>query len=184
VYTNSNGDYSAAWLPFVTGNYLLKATYEGDAENLGTSETVNFAVTQFAEKNILFSVSSNSTVSSLAFNSESSELNFTVSGPNGTSGYTKATIAKSLVSNAENIKVYLDEKQLSFEVTSDADSWLLSFTYTHSTHRVCISLARTPAGAAFLGIEYWAWILIAIITAFVGTSLLVYVKNANGKLLF
>jgi hypothetical protein len=89
----------------------------------------------------IFSVESNSTVTELAFNSTSSELTFVVHGPSRTAGYVKATIAKSLIPNTKNIKVYLDEKQLNYEVTSNTDSWLLSFTYTHSTHQVSINLA-------------------------------------------
>ncbi|MCW4034732.1 MAG: hypothetical protein NWF03_05150, partial [Candidatus Bathyarchaeota archaeon] len=37
TYTDSEGHYSATWLPSVTGNYLIKANYEGDADTLGTS---------------------------------------------------------------------------------------------------------------------------------------------------
>jgi hypothetical protein len=173
VYTDTDGAYSATWLPSVTGNFMVKATYEGDENNLGTSETVNFAVTGFAEKNILFSVSSNSTVSSLAFNSEHSELSFTVSGPNGTKGYAQVTIAKSLISNAENMKVLLDGKELDHEATSNADSWLLSFNYSHSTHKVSIAMSTT----SFLGVEYWTWIVVAISLAVVGASFLVYIKK-------
>jgi outer membrane protein assembly factor BamB len=164
VYTGSDGSYSATWLPSVTGNYLIKATYEGDADTLGTSsEIVNFAVTNFAEKNLLFSASSNSTVTSLAFNSTTSELSFTVSGPSETTGYVKVAIAKSLVSNPENIKVYLDGNQLNYEVTSNEDSWLLTFTYKHSTHQVRISLATNAGGAAFLSLEPWVWIASTIV---------------------
>jgi hypothetical protein len=164
VYTGSDGSYSATWLPSVTGNYLIKATYEGDADTLGaSSEIVNFAVTNFAEKNLPFSVSSNSTVTSLAFNSTTSELSFTVSGPSETTGYVKVAIAKSLVSNAENIKVYLDGNQLNYEVTSNEDSWLLTFTYKHSTHQVMISLAANAGGAASLSIEPWVWIASTIV---------------------
>jgi len=173
VYTDSDGHYSADWLPSVTGNYLVKATYEGDEGILAaSSEIVNFAVTEFAEKNVLFSVSSNSKVTSLAFNSTTLELSFTVSGSSGTTGYAEVTLAKSLVSNPENIKVYLDGNHLSYEVTSNEDSWLLTFTYTHSTHQVRINLANA-GGAAFLSIEPWVWIAstIAVGTLFtVGTA--------------
>jgi hypothetical protein len=172
VYTGSDGSYSANWLPSVTGNFLVRATYEGNDNRLGVSEEVNFAVIQGVE-NSVFSVSSNSTVTSLAFNSTTSELSFTVSGPSETAGYVKATIAKSLVSNAENIKVYLDGNQLAYEVTSNADSWLLSFTYTHSTHQVSINLTLNPSGTT-PGIEYWTLIGTAIVIAAIGTSLLVY----------
>ena len=178
VYTGSDGSYSATWLRSVAGNYLVKATYEGDVDKLAaSSEIVNLAVTNFAEEGILFAVSSNSTVTSLAFNSTTSVLSFTISGPSETTGYVKATIAKSLVSNAENIKVYLDGNQLNYEVTSNADSWLFSFTYTHSTHQVSIDLAANTIGTAFLGMEYWTWIVAGTITAVISAGLLFYFKK-------
>jgi len=89
----------------------------------------------------VFFVESNSTITELFFNSTSSELSFTVNGPTGTTGYVKVTIAKSLVSSIQNVKVYLDGNQLNVAITEDGDAWLLSFTYTHSTHKVLVSLA-------------------------------------------
>ena len=140
ITTNDEGYYSATWFPSVTGNYLLKASYKGSSHTLGTSsEVVNFAVTSF-ETDTLFSVSSNSTVSSLEFNSTTSELGFIVTGPSGTTGYVECAIAKSLVTNAENIKMSLDGNELSYNLSSRADMWLLYFTYKHSSHRISINL--------------------------------------------
>jgi hypothetical protein len=48
VNTDADGSYSASWLTLVTGNYQVKATYEGDDNYLGTSSAVNFTVTQSA----------------------------------------------------------------------------------------------------------------------------------------
>jgi len=96
-------------------------------------------VTLYEEQNV-FSVTSNSTISGLAFNTTDWTLSFTATGPNGTRGYTKVTIAKSLVANITNIRVYLDGNQLEYNVTSTDDSWLLTFTYTHSAHQVVVDL--------------------------------------------
>jgi parallel beta-helix repeat protein len=115
----------------------------------------------------IFSVESNSTVTELAFDSISSEFTFVVHGPSGTAGYVKTTIAKSLVPNAENIRVYLDGNQLDYEVTSNTNSWLLTFTYQHSAHKVRINLTNA-AGATIQGIEYWLWIGVAIILVVAG----------------
>jgi hypothetical protein len=60
--------------------------------------------------------------------------------------------------------VYLDGSQLDVVITSDEDSWLLSFTYMHSTHQVRINLANA-VGDTFLGIEYWILIAIVIVIA-------------------
>jgi hypothetical protein len=124
-----------------------------------------------------FFVESNSTVSALFFNSTSSELSFTVSGPSETAGYVKVTIAKSLVSSVQNVKVYFDGSQLNVAITEDADSWLLSFTYTHSTHHVRISLAANAAPTTFLGIDNWIWAGVVIIIVVVGVGLLLYLKK-------
>jgi hypothetical protein len=121
-----------------------------------------------------FFVKSNSTVSALFFNSTSAELSFTVSGESGTAGYVEITIAKSLVSSVQDIKVYLDGAELNVAITSDEDSWLLSFNYLHSTHNVKISLAANADATTFIGIKYWMWIAIAVIAAVIGTGLLVY----------
>lgn len=156
VRSDSEGHYSATWLPSVTGNYLVAANYEGMDSILGTSsEIVNFAVTNFVEKNTLFSVSSNSTVSSLNFNSTSLELNFIVSGPSGTKGYVECTIAKSLVSNAENIKMYLDGNQLTYDLSAKAELWILSFTYTHSSHQISINLPPNLDAPIVSNNTYW-----------------------------
>jgi parallel beta-helix repeat protein len=89
----------------------------------------------------LFFVKSNSTVTQLFFNSTSAELSFTVNGTSGTSGYVEITIAKSLVSSIQDVKVYLDGDQLNVAISDDGDAWLLNFTYKHSTHQVKVSLA-------------------------------------------
>ena len=90
----------------------------------------------------------------------------------------KVTIAKSLVSNAANIKVYLDGNQLNYDVTSNADSWLLSFTYKHSTHKVMISLATSGAGGTLLGNEVLILIAVVIVIAVAGAiGLIVWRKK-------
>jgi hypothetical protein len=123
-----------------------------------------------------FFIESNSTVSELFFNSTSSELSFTVNGTSGTAGYVKVTIAKSLISNVQNVKAYLDGNQLEVAITSNEDSWQLSFTYMHSNHLVKISFAMNAATMRFLGIETWIWISVVVIVV-VGVGLLVYFKK-------
>jgi hypothetical protein len=126
------------------------------------------------QQNQLLYIESNSTVTSLAFNSTTSELAFVASGPSGTIGYVKVMVAKSLVSSIENVKVFLDGNQLNYEATSTTDSWLLSFTYTHSTHQVSINLATSMDQSSFLGVQIWTWIIVTIIPILFGTCMLVY----------
>ena len=116
-----------------------------------------------------FSVISNSTISELSFNSTSRLLSFTVSGPSGTIGYTNVTIAKTLIANISELKVNLDGNQINYTATSTDYSWLIHFTYEHSTHKVVIILGsqnfesseETPPGVATI----FSVIVIAILTA-------------------
>jgi len=143
VNTTSDGSYSAEWMLPATGNYLVMATWSGNVTYPGTITLINLAVIPFKEQNV-FSVTSNSTVSELAFNSTSRELSFTVTGPSGTTGYVNVYIAKTLIDNVADVKVYLDGNQLNYTVTSQDDSWLLHFTHSHSTHKVNINLGLAP----------------------------------------
>jgi len=142
--TTSNGSFSAVWLPVATGNYVVRASWHGNSTYLGASTTVSMAVIPYEEQNV-FSVTSNSTVSALAFNSTSRELSFTVTGPSGTMGYVNVYIAKTLVENKADVKVYLNGNQINYTVTSLDDSWLIRFTYLHSTHKVSINLGHVSA---------------------------------------
>jgi hypothetical protein len=91
-----------------------------------------------------FSIESNSTVSNLFFNSTDSELGFTVSGPSGTTGFAKVTIAKTLMPTG-NLQVYIDGNLVNSSVDSNESYWIVTFTYHHSTHQVIIKSA-TQAG--------------------------------------
>ena len=139
----------AEWLPSVTGNDVVNASYAGDTTHSATSTVVNFVVIPYNSETFqnVFSVASNSTVTDLAFNSTSGQLSFTVTGPNGTRGYADVYIAKSLVNDTSAIKAYIDGDSATYTVSSTADSWILHFSYHHSTHQVTIDLrtaSKTP----------------------------------------
>ena len=117
---------------------------------------MNIAITSAEdEEENLFSVSSNSTLSELFFNSNSSELSFSVSGDTGTDGYVEAYIPKSLVSNASSLKVYLDGNEIEYSITSEDDSWLLHFTYHHSTHKVALTFNSAATQNDANPLENW-----------------------------
>lgn len=147
VNTNSDGSFLAEWLPSVTGNYLINATFQGDSTHSNTSTIVNLVVIPSTVQNAqdVFSVSSNSTVSNLTFNSTSNELSFSVTGSPGTTGYINAYISKSLISEISNLKVYLDRTQQNYTATSQQDSYIIHFTYHHSTHLVILTLGQTQS---------------------------------------
>src|SRR5690606_15784887 len=124
------------------------------------------------EDKTTFLVESNSTISALEFNSTTSELNFVASGQSGTGGYTKVAIAKSLISNSENIKVYLDGNHVEHSLSSNSDFWILNFGYSHSSHHVSIRI-QSSLTTNLLGMDYWYLIFaIAIVTIVVIICLL------------
>jgi hypothetical protein len=147
VNTKFDGSFLAEWLPSATGNYLINATFQGDSSHSSTSTVVNLAVMPSSDQNAqdVFSVSSNSTVSNLAFNSTSNELSFSVTGPQGTTGYLDAYVAKSLIGDISHLKVYLDGNQQNYTVAAQQDSYIIHFTYHHSTHLVILNLGKTQS---------------------------------------
>lgn len=178
TYTASDGNYSAVWMPSATGNYIVKAKWAGNSTYLGATRTVNLAVAPYEGQNV-FSVESNSTISALTLNATSLELSFSVSGETGTRGYVKVTIAKSLISNIADIKVYLDGNQIEYSATSQDDVWILTFTYTHSTRYVTIDLKT----AIITGIPpdlTWIYIMTALIVIAI-LSGIVIIKRSKQK---
>jgi hypothetical protein len=81
-------------------------------------------------------------------------------------GYVRVTIAKTLVPNAQDIKLFLDENKLDCFVSSTQNSLALTFSYHHSVHQVTIKLATNVAAEQpILDMTYWTWLAIAAIVA-------------------
>ena len=173
--TNDFGNYNIQWINDASGVFTLKVEWSGD---IGYQITENMTSLSFLPYNgaNIFHIESNSTVSSLAFNSTSLELGFAVTGPDGTGGYVKTTIAKDLVSDPENIQIFLDGDELTYELNSNVDSWVLFFTYTHSLHQVSISLAESSEVIGF-DYEYLVWIVLIVVIVVIGIGLVVYFKK-------
>ena len=132
----------------------MKAQWIGDTNYSETSTVVNFAVSPIGEQNV-FSVASNSTISALAFNSTSGELYFSVSGQSGTMGYVNVYVPKSLLSDASNLKVFLDGNPILFNAEPLADCWFVSFIYPHSAHEVTMKMNYVPSSANENQFEQW-----------------------------
>jgi hypothetical protein len=90
-----------------------------------------------------FSIISNSTITELVFDSTNKTLGFTVSGPSGTTGCTNITISRTIVTDINELTVYLDGNQINYTAVSTEYTWLLNFTYHHSTHKVLITLGSS-----------------------------------------
>jgi hypothetical protein len=114
---------------------------------LGTGGTATAVV-----QGLVMQVSSNSSVSNLAFDSSRSLLNFTVSGPAGTYGFFDAAIAKSLLLGQP--VVLIDGVEHTASVTEDANYWYIHVTYPHSVHQVAIGGSNTipefPSSMVFM----------------------------------
>ena len=100
---------------------------------------VNYSATTSTEESIL-SVTSNSTVTSLAYNSTTNELSFTVSGPTGTTGYAEIFIPKTLLQNLNALTISFDGNLINYTSSAVKDFWILHFVYSHSTHNVQVSM--------------------------------------------
>jgi hypothetical protein len=146
VNTDASGEFAALWMPSVTGNFLVRAAWDGNSLYESTSLIVNLVVSPFEGQSV-FSVTSNSTLSSFSFDSAKKELTFSVAGQSGSAGYVDMYIPKSLITDISGLTVNLDGNQLSYTSNSQDDSWLVSFTYHHSTHQVTVNLFSDANGS-------------------------------------
>jgi hypothetical protein len=136
--TDSFGDYSISWTPSVGEDYLLKAEWAGNATHESVENTSTLS--SIAYNNYVFSVESNSTITQLGFNSTDWSLGFKATGSNGTSGYCRITVDKSLISDPDKVVVRVDGVQTEFSINDLGDKWTILFAYGHSTHNVVADL--------------------------------------------
>ena len=184
VDTNSGGSFLAEWLPSVTGNFVINATYAGNATLAATSTVVSFAVIPYTSQQYqdVFSVTSNSTVTNLAFNSTSGQLSFTVSRTNGTRGYADVYIAKALVNDTSTIKAFIDGDAATFTISSTEDSWILHFNYHHSTHQVTIDLNAPNTNGALTSSKLLQGVAIgAVISVSVILALFLFLRKSRKR---
>jgi len=147
VFTSTEGAFNVSWMPHATGTFYIIAKLicpwlpdEADAPYSYACLSISPPFEQH-----VFSVVSNSTISSLTFNSTENILSFSAEGPTGTKGYARVFIAKELVANISQLRVYIDGNLTDYNATSADDSWLLYFTYEHSTHMIEIIVPEFPS---------------------------------------
>jgi hypothetical protein len=125
----------------------------------------------------VFSVSSNSTISSLIFDAEKNQISFTVTGPSGTVGYADFYISKSMLNDPKLLTVLLDGTQLNFTTISQDETWILHFIYSHSTHEVTLNMVNgdqnlpTPSAVSVID-EFMELNILCLITAVLTIALL------------
>jgi uncharacterized repeat protein (TIGR02543 family) len=164
VNTDSNGAFTVTWKPSVTGNYILKAVWSGNSAYSSTTEIVNFAIAPFEQESV-FSVTSNSTLSGLAFDSEAKTLSFSTDGPSGSTGYVNVVIPKSLVADISAINVFLDGNEINYNSASQSDSWALSLTYQQSSHNLRIGLNEEASTQSSNGLPMDTTLIIGALVA-------------------
>ena len=166
--TNEAGKYSMQWINSASGAFTLKVEWSGDNTSKGASNSTTLSFLPSQNKAVLV-FESNSTVSSLAFDNETATLSFNVTGPSGTNGYVKATIAKSILSNGDAIVATIDGKQLNYTVTSTDDSWVYCFNYSHSTHQISMQLNVAPSTQPLVNVTVLVAIVIVLGAALAAT---------------
>jgi hypothetical protein len=146
VNTNNEGKFNAAWVSQTSGAFLIKAECAAATDYNFATATVNLVIEPVLGNNNngknVFTVMSNSTISQLSFNSKTNELSFTASGTSGSTGYVSVDIPKTLINDLTNLKVYLDGKELAYNVAAEADTWIITITYAHSTHTITMNFAN------------------------------------------
>jgi hypothetical protein len=172
--TDSEGSYSSSWIPTATGEFTLRAEFPGDDKFAQTFDAKNISIAESVDEDV-FVVESNSTLSSLAFNSTSCQMSFTVSGATGTKGYVRFIVSKGIVADPTALNVYLDGGQLEYTVTELADKWQLYFVYSHSKHTVLIAMPH-PLDSGLLSATT-AIIIVPATLAAVGVGSVVYIKK-------
>jgi hypothetical protein len=142
--TSTDGSYSIDWSPPNQGNYLINATYWGSSTSSFVFKAITVLITPPSDNQsqTVFSVDSNSTVADLAFDSLNAQLSFSVTGQSGTMGYADVCIGKSLTDNPSKIQAYIDNSPANYTVSSTADSWILHFSYHHSSHNIQFNLNK------------------------------------------
>ncbi|MCL2256765.1 MAG: hypothetical protein FWC14_00965 [Candidatus Bathyarchaeota archaeon] len=145
VNTNAEGKFNAVWVSLTSGTFLIKAESTATTEYNSATATVNLAIEptdNTSNGGTVFTVTSNSTISQLIFNSNTTELSFTATGTTGTTGYVSVNIPKTLINDLTDLKVYLDGNELTYISAQDQDTWFITFTYSHSTHTITMNFAN------------------------------------------
>jgi len=142
VTTESDGTYSVDWRPDVSGYYLIRATCDTTSTMNSASKTVSLALTRDEEQHSVFTVNSNSTITQFAFDSTNGKLSFVASGPSPSTGYVEIYVPKSILGDISKLTATVDGHKVSFDYESQADAWLITFSYTHSSHTIVMAMGE------------------------------------------
>jgi len=141
VQTRSDGGFGALWIPNATGNYLLNAQWEGNSTLHWMNTTVNLSLMPDSAGNV-FSIASNSSISRLNYTAATQTISFNTNGTSSTTGYIHVCIPKTLMKDAQSLKVNIDGKPIAFAFSSEDqdDVWVISCVYTQSEHTFTLQI--------------------------------------------
>jgi hypothetical protein len=121
-------------------------------------------------------------LSAFSFDSQQKTLSFQVSGPQNTCGYVDLYIPKTLLSDASSLTVNLDGNPVVYTTQSAGDSWLICFTYHHSSHSITVDLNASKTETTLDLLNQWvAWIAIGSGLAAIVVAVLVVVLILRKK---
>jgi hypothetical protein len=130
-------------------------------------QTSTFTITTTATSTLrvtiqdtIIQMASNSTIADLILDTSNGIINFTVSGPSGTTGYFNATIAKSLLRGSPIVNI--DGSQVEPTVSQDETYWYVYVAYQHSVHHVTIG--GSMAISEFTGMSFFLFVVVLIVT--------------------
>jgi hypothetical protein len=152
VKPSLDGTFKVSWMPQATGTFYVHAVVicpwlpdEVPRPEVRTCLSISLPVEQH-----VFSVVSNSTISALTYNSTANILSFSAIGPNGTKGYAKVFISKNLLTNINDLQVFVDGNLTDYTYTSTQKSWTIKISYTHSTHEIQVVIPEYSSIAIVL----------------------------------
>jgi hypothetical protein len=143
TWSSTNARWEYTYTTNIVGTVTFKISAVLDSsQNLTTINDAAGAKT-ITIWSMPFSIISNSIITELYFNSSSKIITFKISGQDGTTGYINITIAKTLIEDVSELKIYLDDEPINYTLSYTNNFWLIHFTYHHSTHKVVIHLGST-----------------------------------------
>ena len=180
IETGAFGDFLVSWIPPVAGNFLLKADYPGNVTYLPISTIVNFESANSDSQPNPISIQTNSTLAAFSFDPANKQLSFSLTGPDGSTGYINVYISKGILPDISNLKVSLDGEPINFDAVSTGYSWVLSFDYHHSTHKVSINLNSKPAETSTYNGSL-NLVIIVVIALTTGIAIIAVLIHRNAK---
>ncbi len=159
--TNTRWEYTYTATSAGTATFTISEVYDSSQGLTTINDTVGTqTITVWSTP---FSIITNSTISELTFNSTSKTITYIVSGPTGTIGHTNVTIVKTLIEDINDLKVYIDGNEINYTIIDTVSSWLIHFTYTHSTHKVIMETGSLHTNASYALLPYSAIIFIIVV---------------------